>query len=70
MVTLILCALFGIIGGSIGEFMFEQHCIIGTLLGILIGLIIRFGSGEGMEGLADAFDGFGGGDGGFSGGSD
>lgn len=59
MITLILVLIFGTVGGALGEFAFSQHCIIGTAIGAFIGILVRLGgAGEGMEGLADAFDGF------------
>ena len=55
MITLFLVLVFGSIGGLIGEFGFEQHCIIGTVIGVIVALAIRFG-GEGASGLADGMD--------------
>jgi hypothetical protein len=59
MITFILVLIFGSIGGLAGEFAFDQHCIIGSIIGAVIGLIFRFASGEGAGGLADSFGDFG-----------
>ena len=55
MITLFLVVVFGSIGGLIGEYAFTQHCIIGTIIGVVVALAIRLG-GEGASGLADGVD--------------
>ena len=55
MITRFLVLIFGSIGGLIGEFAFEQHCIIGTFIGVIVALAIHFGK-EGASGLVDGLD--------------
>ena len=59
MITMLLVLSLGFIGGCIGEFGFEQHCIFGSIIGAVMGLIIRFGGGEGASGIGEAFSDFG-----------
>lgn len=56
MITLIVTLIFAAIGGTIGEFCFSQHCIIGSIVGAIVGLLIRFASTEGVSGISDGFD--------------
>lgn len=60
MITMFLILVFGTIGGALGEFAFDQHCIIGSIIGVVIAIAIRFGGGEGAGGIADGFSDFGG----------
>lgn len=59
MITMFLILVFGTVGGCIGEFAFDKHCIIGSIIGAVIALAIRFG-GEAAGGIADGFSDFGG----------
>ena len=43
MITLILVLIFGVVGGAFGEFVFDQHCIIGTAIGAFLGILVRLG---------------------------
>ena len=42
--TFILILVFGTIGGFIGEYAFDQHCVIGFLIGAAIAIALRLGA--------------------------
>ena len=53
--------LFGVVGGIIGEYAFDQHCIIGTIIGEAIAAVIRLSGGKVLDVFADIGDGLAGG---------
>lgn len=56
MATFFLFILFGVVGGTIGEYAFDQHCIIGTIIGEAIAAVIRLSGGKVLDVFADIGD--------------
>ena len=56
MATFFLFILFGGVGGTIGEYAFDQHCIIGTITGEVIAAVIRLFGGKVLDVFADIGD--------------
>ena len=61
MATFFLFILFGVVGGTIGEYAFDQHCIVGTIIGEVIAAVIRLSGGKVLDVFADIGDGLAGG---------
>jgi hypothetical protein len=71
MLTVIWLAFTTGLGYAIGHFFFADYVILSSAIGFIVGLVIRFATGEGGDWDSSGFGDWGGSDGGSdSGGSD